>query len=80
MDDLKIARDKGFKIILLSLSLEQLLKRNEARMRTEKYEDMSPWFRGMLDYQQRVQDQHLADGVIDASLPLETIKNELLNA
>lgn len=78
LEDLKVARDVGFKIILLSLDLEELSKRNKERMRLEGYEDMGKWFGGMLRYQQQIQDEHLVDQVIDANLPVEKLADDLL--
>lgn len=78
LGDLKLARNLGFKIILLSLSLTELSKRNKKRIRAESYEDMSRWFSGMLRYLKKVEDEHLTDKIIRADLPIEEISEELL--
>lgn len=78
-DDLKAARANGFRIVCLSLGKDEFLKRNEGRMKNEGYDDMSRWLDGMLAYQRQLQDQHLADQVIDASLPTEKIAEMVMD-
>ncbi len=78
--DLYLAKSKGFKILQLSLSLDQLIARNAQRMKVENYEDHSQWFPGMVAYQQEVSASGLVDHVLDASLPTANIASQLLKS
>ena len=46
---LKVAHTKGFKVILIDVSLAQLQQRNKKRMEMEAYADSTPWLRLQLD-------------------------------
>jgi len=76
--DLNDAKKLGFKIIQLQLSLEELIKRNESRMKNEGYDDMGQWLEGMLEYQSEIKDAGVVDKVFDANKPTETIAEELI--
>lgn len=78
VEDLKHARKDGFKIIHLSLDLEQLQKRNESRVKSKGYSDLSQWLEGMVHYQTTMCEAGLVDKVIDANQSTENIANELL--
>jgi hypothetical protein len=79
VDNLKTARKKGFKIVLLSLNLNDLIKRNETRVKEECYSDLSQWLEGMVEYQTKIEKLGLVDIILDASLPTEKIAQELIN-
>ena len=76
--DLRRAKQKGFKIIQLVLDKEQMMKRNEQRVRNEGYEDHSKWFDGMLKYQEELREKGLVDKVIQTGQPTSNIVKELL--
>jgi len=76
-DDLLRAKKKGFKIIQLELGLDQLKKRNEYRVKNEGYEDLSRWFKGMLQYQEMLRKKGVVDKVIHADQPVENIVKEI---
>lgn len=76
--DLSHAKKLGFKIIQLQLSLEELIKRNESRMKNEGYDDMGQWLEGMLEYQAEIKDAGLVDKDIDANKSTELIAEELI--
>lgn len=78
ISDLKRAKDRGFKIIQLELSLDQLKRRNEYRVKHEGYEDLSQWFDGMLQYQKNIREEGLVDKVVDADQPVEELAKELI--
>jgi predicted kinase len=78
IDDLKLARQKGFKIVVLSLSLEELQKRNISRVKNEGYADQSQWFAGMLKYLQQIIDEGVVDKVIDGNQSQQAIIEDLL--
>lgn len=65
IDDLRVAKEKGFKIIQLTLPIEILLKRNQKRMLHEGYADHSEYLPGMLEYQQKIYESGIVDEVID---------------
>jgi predicted ABC-type ATPase len=65
-DELLIkARSKGFKIVLINLSIEELNRRNKERMRVEDYADASPWLQLQLDTFTKLRNKGLVDKVID---------------
>ncbi|PIZ65874.1 hypothetical protein COY14_01495 [Candidatus Roizmanbacteria bacterium CG_4_10_14_0_2_um_filter_36_9] len=78
VDNLKAARTKGFKIVLLSLNLNDLIKRNETRVKEEGYSDLSQWLEGMVEYQTKIEKLGLVDIILDASLSTEKIASKLL--
>jgi predicted ABC-type ATPase len=78
-NNLKVARTKGFKIVLLSLDLNELKKRNETRVKKEGYSDLSQWLEGMVEYQTKIEKLGLVDFILDASLPTGKIAHELIN-
>lgn len=77
-DDLRLARDKGFKIVQLSLNIEKLKKRNEMRVKKEGYDDLSKWLPGMLQYQNIIRQHGLVDFIIDADRHFEKIIEEII--
>ena len=77
--DLIDARKRGFKIIQLNVSLDELKKRNDYRVKNEGYEDMSRWLEGMNDYQERISRKGLVDKKIDATQSTSKIVENLLD-
>ena len=77
LDDLRKAKNKGFKIIQLELSLDELNKRNKNRVKKEGYDDLSKWFEGMVVYQEKIRNAGVVDIVVDASQSLERISEEI---
>ena len=77
--DLIDARNLDFKIIQLNLSLDELRKRNEHRMKNEGYGNMSKWLNGMNEYQERIFSKGLVDKRINAIQPTPKIVEELLD-
>jgi len=77
LDDLREAKDKGFKIIQLGLSVDELNKRNKNRVENEGYDDLSGWLKGMLVYQEKIRDSGIVDISINANLPVERISEEI---
>jgi hypothetical protein len=76
--DLLNARKAGFKIVQLSLSKEELARRNIQRVKDEGYDDMTEWLEGMLEYQSDIADAGLVDQVIDADQPTAELAQALL--
>ena len=77
LDDLRKAKDKGFKIIQLEIELDELNKRNKNRVKNEGYDDLSKWLEGMTLYQKKIRNAGVVDIVIDASLSVERISEEI---
>lgn len=77
IEDLTRAKSRGFKVIQLDLSLDELMRRNESRIKNEGYDDMGQWLEGMLRYQQEIKEAGLVDKLIDANKPTELIAKEL---
>jgi dephospho-CoA kinase len=76
-EQLKEARDKGFKTILLDLTIEQLAERNKKRMSTENYQDATPWLQLQLDTFKRLQKEGLVDEVIDGNQSVEDLAKQI---
>ncbi|HEC63993.1 MAG TPA: hypothetical protein ENI23_01725 [bacterium] len=75
--DLSEAREKGFKIIQLEVSLEELLKRNGKRVREEGYQDMSEWLPGMVEYQKETFQLGLIDKKLNGEDRAEDIVRDI---
>ena len=78
VDDLRMAKSKGFKIVQLNLSIEKLLERNKNRVEKEGYEDLSKWVEGMLEYQEMIFKEGVVDKVVDADLEVDKIARDIL--
>ncbi|HLD62002.1 MAG TPA: hypothetical protein VI998_03465 [Patescibacteria group bacterium] len=76
--DLQHARRNGFRIILLTLSLKELTKRNEYRMNNEGYEDFRKYFQTMSEYQEKIKTEGLIDAIIDVNKPVEKVAEDLI--
>lgn len=74
---IKEARNKGFKIILLDLTIEQLAERNNNRMSIENYQDASPWLKLQLDTFKRLQKGGLIDLVIDGNRSVKDLAKQI---
>ena len=77
-EELAYAKEKGFVIIQLQISLDELKLRNIKRMDEEEYEDMGKWLEGMLEYQEEIKNAGLVDKIIDATQPTNEVITELL--
>lgn len=77
LEDLREAKDKGFKIIQLELNLDELNKRNKNRVKNEGYDDLSEWFEGMVVYQEKIRNAGVVDIVIDASQSVKKMSEEI---
>jgi len=73
----KQAKQSGFKVVLLKLTLEQLLGRNKNRMLEEGYEDASMWFKDQLEELDIIGQEGLVDMIIDGNLDTEEIAKEI---
>ncbi len=79
VDDLKIVKRNGFKIVQLDLDLSQLEERNEQRVKNEGYSDLSQYLEGMVRYQEEMKEKGLIDKIIRTDKPVEEIVEELVN-
>ncbi len=68
--NLVTAKKSGFKIILLTLTKEKMLSRNEKRIKDEGYDDLEQYFDNMLLYQQEIIKAGMVDEVIDVDKSL----------
>ena len=59
--------------------MEELIKRNQKKVKEEGYPDINQWLAGMVEYQTEIRKTGLVNLVIDASKPTESITNELLS-
>jgi len=72
------ARSKGFKVVMLDLSIEELVKRNIKRMKTEGYADVSMWFQAQQDTFEELSSAGLIDVVIDGDRSIMDIANKIV--
>lgn len=77
LEDLELAKKRGYKIIQLDLDLTQLRERNVQRVKNEGYSDLGEYLEGMVQYQQEVRETGLVDKVIRTDQPVENIVNEI---
>ena len=77
-EDVASARQRGFKIILLSIDRGELEARNQHRVENEGYKDQSPWLDAQLQRQKEIEDGGLVDRVIETNRPVEDIAQELV--
>lgn len=80
VEDLEQARKLGFKIFQLLLSREKMESRNIARKEQEDYDDISMYFKYMIEYQEKIRDKGVVDKEIDADQPVENNAKEVLEA
>ena len=77
-DLLEIARTKGFKVILIAVSVDELLKRNNKRIEQENYDDSSPWIEGQLKTYKGLVEKGLVDVSINGEQDIKTIADEII--
>lgn len=70
---------RGFKIIQLTLDIEEFNRRNIKRMKEEGYKDASEWVEGIYAFHKLVKDEGMVDISIDASQPTETVVKEIVD-
>jgi dephospho-CoA kinase len=78
-DSIREARDKGFKVALLDISMEELIQRNKKRMQLENYQDATPWFAMQLDDYEQLKKYGLIDVVIDGTQTVETLAEQIVS-
>lgn len=78
-NDLQRAKNNGFKIIQINIGYEELIKRNDQRVKNEKYDDLSVWLKGMLSYQEDIKKRGLVDETIDGNKPIPEVINQLIS-
>ena len=76
---LKEARNHDFKIVLLDISLEELQRRNQERMKVEGYADATPWLQLQLDTFARLSKDGLIDVIVEGENLAPVIAEELLS-
>ena len=74
---LRKAKERGFKIVILQLTLEELKRRNAKRMNKESYDDATPWLKGQLEDYQRLSQEDLVDNTIDGHQSTSQITEEI---
>lgn len=74
---LEEAKQKGFLIICLEVSLEVLKERNSNRM-NEGYDDLEEYLEDMVEYQSVIKEKNLFDFIIDGEQTVERVTSELL--
>ncbi len=77
LENLQEARMKEFIIIQINVPLSELERRNSHRMENEGYDDLSIYFKDMLEYQEMVKQAGLVDHVIDGTLSTESMAKEV---
>lgn len=76
-DLLKEAHTKGFRVVLINVSLAELIKRNKKRMEVEKYADSTTWLQPQLDSFNKLAEKGLIDTHIDGHQDTASIASEI---
>jgi guanylate kinase len=77
IQELREAREKGFTIIQLEVSLEVLKQRNIERQ-NEGYDNLEQYLEGMVEYQEILKKENLVDYIVNAEQTVENVISELL--
>jgi len=77
--DLRKAKSHGFKIVQIKVGLDELLRRNEGRVKNEGYEDIGKWLKGMVKYQSTVRKTGLIDEVIQGGKSIDKVVREIMD-
>jgi guanylate kinase len=77
LQELKDAKQKGFIIIQLDVSLEVLKERNIKRQ-NEGYDNLEQYLEGMVEYQEILKKEKLVDYIVNAEQTVENVGLELL--
>lgn len=72
------ARKLGFVVIQLLLSREKMESRNKYRMEHDGWDDISMYFKYMIDYQEEIKKKGVVDKEINADQPVKIIAKEVL--
>lgn len=74
-----LARENGFRVLLLQLDLATLHQRNKQRMKVENYDDTSRWFEMQLNSFEQLQKIGLIEKVIVANKPVSEVAKEIVS-
>lgn len=74
---LRLARNRGFTIVLLSVSMLELEHRNSQRLVEGGYSDVSHWFESQLDNYADLGALGLIDVVLDGTLTTAALANRV---
>lgn len=74
---LRIARDRGFVVALLSVSVPELEDRNRQRLAQGGYSDVSHWFESQLGNYAELGDLDLIDVVLDGTRTTASLANTI---
>lgn len=77
-ENIKDAKQNGFKVIQLELGIKKLKNRNVYRMKHEGYDDASKWFQQNLRYQKQIQKEGLVDKMIYTDKAVEKVAREII--
>lgn len=72
------AKEKGFKVVVISVPIVVLKKRNVRRMKVEGYNDVSQWFQGQLENFSDLARKSLIDQSIDGDRKTEEIAKDII--
>ena len=79
-DDLaKEAKQRGFTIVLLDVSLEQLKERDAKRVAEERYESVAIYFEMQMAGFEKLKNKDLVDKIIDGHKSTEEIAEDIVH-
>ncbi len=78
IQQLEEAREKGFKIVQLQVSLDVLKKRNIERQ-NKGYDNLEQYLKDMVEYQRIIKKQNLVDYIVDGEQQVEKVTSDLLD-
>ena len=71
-------KEAGFSVLLIEVTREELLRRNEQRVREEMYDDASKWIELQLENIIQLKKNHLIDLTLNGEQPVDRVVQELL--
>lgn len=78
VEQLREAKEKGFKIIQIGVSLNVLKQRNVVR-KNSGYDDLEQYLKDMVEYQNDIKERNLVDYVINGEQEVEKVICDLLD-
>jgi len=78
VDQIILARKRGFRTAELWLDREEMARRNQQRVEQEGYRDHTPFFDELIEHQKALSHRGLIDMSIDANKPTAEIADELI--
>ncbi len=77
-DYIHLLKQENFKIVILEISREEIIKRNKDRVLAINRDNASHWIVGEIELQEDLEKEGIVDGYIDAEQPTKIIADTIL--